>query len=351
MKKILLINNGYPSKMNPQYSTYIKSIYECLVKANIDVELVVLDTNFKSKKEKILKYLEYYKKLFFVDHLKYDSVYIHNYPHSFLPLLFKLNKMKNLTIHWHGTDIVSPTLLGKKLNNLSYRFIPKNCKHMVPSNYFANRVSEELNIDRNIIMVSPSGGIDTNIFKSLKKEEDRHVVTLGFASSMRTDKGIDFVVEFMKQSDEIKAISGKEIKLVCINYGEEKEFYSKELLKLNNVKIIEPLAKSKMLEFYQQINLLLLSTRMAESLALVGLEAMSCGVPVIGTNDFAIKDYVLNGVSGEKFNKGDFNSFFNATVKAIQNIENYQPREIVLKEYAQEYVIKQYKEYFGTVNE
>jgi len=352
MKKILLINNGYPSKSNPQYSTYIKSINECLIKADLEVETLVLDTNFKSKEEKIVKYLEYYKKLFFKDFSQYSSIYIHNYPHSFLPLIFKLNKIKELTIHWHGTDMFSPTSIGEKLNKLAYKFIPKNCKHMAPSNYFANIVSEKLNIERSRILVSPSGGIDTNIFKPVNVKESSQTITLGFASSMRTDKGMDFVLKLMQESDQIKVITGKNIKLLCINYGSEKEYYSYEFSKLKNVKIIEPLAKLNMVGFYQQIDLLLLlSTRMAESLALVGLEAMSCEVPVIGTNDFAIKDYVLNGKSGEKFEKGDFDSFFEAIVKVIQNIDNYQPRDIVLKDYSQDYVINQYKTYFGEKDE
>lgn len=352
MKQILLINNGYPSTTNPQYSTYIKSIYECMVKAGLEVEVLVLDTNFTSKKEKILKYFEYYKKLLFKDLSKYDSVYIHNYPHSFLPLLFKLNKIKELTIHWHGTDIFSPTSIGEKLNTLAYKFIPKNCKHMTPSNYFANMVSKKLNIEKSRIIVSPSGGIDTNIFKPVNIKGSSQTITLGFASSMRTDKGMNFVLELMQKSDKIKTLTGKDIELICINYGLEKEYYTLEFSKLKNVKVIEPLAKPKMVNFYQEIDLLLLlSTRMAESLALVGLEAMSCNVPVVGTNAFAIKDYVLNDISGEKFEKGDFNSFFNAIVKAIQNIESYQPREIVLKDYSQDYVVNQYKNYFGGKNE
>jgi len=353
MQKILLINNGYPSEINPQYSTYIKSIYNCMIKADLEVETLVLDTNFKTKKEKIIKYFAYYKKLFFHDYSKYDAVYIHNYPHSFLPLVFKFSKMKNLTIHWHGTDIFASSKKSEKLNNLSYMFIPKGCKHMVPSDYFAGMVSKKLDLKREDIFVSPSGGIDTSIFKSTEKKVlDKQTIVLGFASSMRTDKGMDFVLRLIQESDKIKKTTDKDIKLICINYGLEKEFYNRELLKLHNVEIIEPLAKFKMVDFYHHIDLLLLlSTRMAESLALVGLEAMSCDVPVIGTNDFAIKDYVINGKSGERFEKSDFDSFYNAVVNAIRNIDNYHPRDIVIQNYSQKKVIEQYQEYFGVKDE
>jgi len=231
-------------------------------------------------------------------------------------------------------------------------FIPKGCKHMTPSDYFADMVSNKLDVKRDEISVSPSGGIDISIFKSTeKKVMDKQMIVLGFASSMRTDKGMDFVLRLMQESDKIKKTTNKDIKLICIDYGLEKEFYSRELLKLYNVEIIEPLAKSKMVDFYQSIDLLLLSTRMAESLALVGLEAMSCDVPVIGTNDFAIKDYVINGKSGERFEKADFDSFYDAVVNAIKNIDNYHPRDIVIQNYSQKKVVEQYKEYFGVKDE
>lgn len=351
MTKILLINNGYPSHSHPQYSTYIKSIYECLIASGFEVELLVLDTNFRSKKEKIIKYFEYYKKLFFHDYSQYKSIYIHNYPHSFLPLIFKLHKMKNLVIHWHGTDIFAPSTTSKYLNALSYLFIPKSTKHMAPSKYFAEMVSQRLLIDKNAMFVSPSGGIDMEVFKSKLKEKEK-VVVLGFASSMRTDKGMDFVLKLIQESETIQKATNKDIKLLCIDYGSEKEYYSTKLSKHNNVKIISPLPKSEMVGFYQQLDLfLLLSTRQAESLALVGLEAMSCNVPVVGTNDFAIKEYVVDGISGEKFEKADFASFQKAVIAAINNLENYSPRDIVLKQYSKEHVVAQYKKYFGVDNE
>lgn len=348
--KILLINNGYPSKTNPQYSTYIKSIYECLHKAGFEVDLLTLDTDFRSKKEKILNYLAYYKKLLFKNYSHYDSVYIHNYPHSFLPLIFKLKKMKNVTIHWHGTDIFAASKANAFLNQLSYLFLPKTAKHMAPSEYFAEMVSQRLKLDKDKIYVSPSGGIDTDMFTPKQKEKTNEIV-LGFASSMRRDKGMDFVLKLMQQSQDIENSTGKSIKLLCIGYGAEKEYFSTKLSKLNNVEILSPLPKSEMVSFYQKIHLLLLSTRMAESLALVGLEAMSCNVPVVGTNDFAIKNYVLNGISGEKFEKGDYESFKNSIVQAIKNIENYHSREIVMKHYSKKHVIEQYQQYFGAKNE
>lgn len=350
MKKILLINNGYPSKTNPQYSTYIRSIYECLIQAGLDVEVLALDTNFTSKKEKIFKYIEYYKKLFLKDYSKYDNVYIHNYPHSFIPLIFKLKKMKKLTIHWHGTDIFASSRIGKVLNTLSYLFLPKFTTHMTPSKYFAGQVSNKLHIDVEEIHISPSGGIDTDIFKP-RTQTERNEIILGFASSMTTEKGMDFVLKLIQNTAKIEQATNKKIKLLCITYGKEREYFSIELSKFDNVSIIPPMPKNKMVDFYQKIDLLLLlSTRMSESLALVGLEAMSCNVPVIGTDDFAIKEYIINGETGEKFEKGNYNEFLNAVVTGINSLPSYTPRNKIINEYSKHSVIEQYKTIMEVTN-
>ncbi|NPA44922.1 MAG: glycosyltransferase family 4 protein [Chlorobi bacterium] len=343
--KILLINNGYPTTKNPQYSTYIQTIQECLQGAALDVELLVLDTNFDSKKGKIIKYLFFYLKLLLHRYKTYDFVYIHNYPYVFIPLMFRFFSMRNIVIHWHGTDIFAPTKNSLWLNRMSYLFIPSKAQHIAPSEYFAGKVSRKLKINKNRIFVSPSGGVDTNLFAPSEKLNSDKVI-LGFASSMKSDKGMDFVLKLVQRTAEVEKLCGKRIEIHCIEYGAEKEYYKNELLKYGNVKVYKPFPKDEMIRFYQGLDVLLLTTRMAESLALVGLEAMSCNVPVVGTDDFAIRDYIINSVSGEKFKKGDYNDFENAVIKAIKNLNKYKPRKIVLEKYSKESVISQYKAYF-----
>jgi len=46
------------------------------------------------------------------------------------------------------------------------------------------------------------------------------------------------------------------------------------------------------IDFYTEIDLLL-SIRMIESLAFVGLEAMSCDVLVVGTDAFSAQEYII----------------------------------------------------------
>lgn len=350
MNKILLINNGYPSRGKPYYSTYIKSIHQCLLKAGFLVDIIVLDTNFKNKLFKLLNYIKYYVKLLFFSHYQdYTYIYIHNYPHCCIPILFNFKSMNKIVIHWHGTDIFPPMKLGRLLAKFSYLFIPKKASHIAPSNFFGSQVAKILQISPESIMVSPSGGVDTDAFRPAKLARDTSKeIVLGYGSSLQADKGIDLVIDILNNTKFIQQETKHKVKLICINYGLEKEQYTKKIVLFENAKIIDPLPKDKMIDFYNRIDILLMpTTRMSESLGLVALEAMSCGIPVVGTDDFAICEYIKNGISGEKFRKGDKKSFLQAIIKAINNLANYQPRSIILKHYSNDQVIHQYSKYFG----
>lgn len=350
MKKILLINNGYPSKTNKQYAAYIKSIKESLEKSGQGVDLLVMYADFSSGKfSKIFAYIKYYLKLLFLnDYKKYDYVYINNYPHSFLPLVFRLKFMKNLIIHWHGADIFAEKLHSKILNKLSYLFIPKSCKHIAPSYYFADAISKTLKIKKENVFVSASGGVDVDIF--IPKKKKKIGFHIGFASHVSKEKGFDL---FAKMIEELNLLEKRfEIKLYFhyISYGIEKEFYDNKFKDNSKVKIHGLYPKENMSDFYAEIDLLLLlSTRLAESLGLVSIEAMSCDVPVVGTDAFAVKEYIIEGQTGERFKMRDYEDMLAAIEKVIKDYDNYKPREFILENYSMKSVTDDYKEYFNVI--
>lgn len=349
MKKILLINNGYPSATNKQYTAYIKSIKESLESSGQSVDLLVMYADFGDGKfSKIVAYLKYYLKLlFFKDYKKYDYVYINNYPHSFLPLMFRLKFMKNLIIHWHGADIFAEKLHSKILNKVSYWLIPKGCKHISPSHYFANAVANTLNLDVKDVFVSASGGVNTDTFIPKKKQKDGFHI--GFASHVSKEKGFDM---FAKMIDEALLLEKRfETKLYFhyISYGAEKEFYDEKFIDNTRVTIHRLYPKDEMPDFYAEIDLLLLSTRLAESLGLVSLEAMSCDVPVVGTDAFAVKEYILEGQTGERFEMRNYDAMIYAIDKVIKNYDIYNSRDFIVQNYSMQSVADGYKEYFDAI--
>lgn len=342
--KILLMNNGYPSDVNPQYSTYIKSIEQCIKSAHVNVDKIVLDTRFKSAIGKLLNYFKFYIRILcFNNYRDYDYIYVNNYPYYFFPLMLRIRSYPNIIIHWHGTEINPPNIKKKILNIFSYQFLPKTHTAIAPSNYFAGQIIKRLGKKKiKNLMVSPSGGVNVELFTPKKSENKGKVLVLGYASSIETSKGIDFVVKLSEELEFINRSSGKKVSISLIEYGAEKQRYSPKLIKNPNVKLCPPFPKDKMYKFYNSIDVLLFPT-MAESLGLVGLEAMACGKPVVGTNDFSLQEYIISGKTGELFELGNYDSFKNAVFKAIERLDGYRPRELILEKYSEVVVINQYK--------
>lgn len=350
MCKILLINNGYPSKSNKQYTAYIKSIKESLESSGQKVDLLVMYADFGDGKfSKIVAYMKYYLKLlFFSGYCKYDFVYINNYPHSFLPLMFRLKFMKNLIIHWHGADIFAEKIHSKTLNKISYLFIPKTCKHIAPSHYFAISVAKTLDVKEDDVFVSASGGVNTEIFIPKKKQKDGFHV--GFASHVSQEKGFDMLAKMIDEAELLEQRFNIKLYFHYISYGAEKKFYDEKFKDNEKVKIHGLYPKDSMSDFYSEIDLLLLlSTRLAESLGLVSLEAMSCDVPVVGTDAFAVKEYILEGQTGERFEMRNYDEMLNAIEKVTKNYATYKPRDFIVQNYSMQSVADGYKEYFDAI--
>lgn len=348
MKRILLINNGYPSKTHPNYVTYIAGIEDCLKDAGLSVDLLVLNSNFRSKFMKYVRFFNYYVRLFFFFRYKsYDYVYINNFPYSFLPLIVHFPFMKNIIIHWHGDDINAGTKKSGWLNRLSYVFVRRDVIHVAPSKFFASEASTRLGVPLEEILVSPAGGVDTEVF--LRRDEKRRrpgVIRLGFASALIPTKGIELVIDLLKQAPAIATETGSAIEFHFIDYGALKARYTPQLERLPGVVKHSPYPISDMVNFYNEIDILLFPTQ-RESLGLVALEAMACEAPVVCPDDFAFREMVVEGVSGERFIPGDAAAFRRAVTHCILNIHRYDPRTLAVEHYSKQHVTKDYATWFA----
>lgn len=354
MRNLLFINNGYPTHANPNHSTYAKTIANCIEQSGCELDLLVVKFNKKiSPFYKLVKYFIYWIKLFVVNLNKYDKVYVNHAPFAwpiFWNFTFRKNKNK-LYIHWHGDDAVNNTRFLKVTRDI-VKNATKECFHIAPSMYFKKLLVDELGLNTDKIVVSPSGGVDVSVFKA----ETRPLgvtINLGFASGMSVGKGADLIMALVDNVENIETQINRKIIFKIIDYGSDILKYHNKLDKHKHVILIPTMSKSQMPDYYSQIDILIMgSRRKSESLGLVVLEAMSCGKPVVTFNDFAFPEFVKSGISGEMVDFSDnfdknVESFMDAIVKIYNNYSAYNPREIVEKRYSKEYVIEQYKEMFG----
>lgn len=92
---------------------------------------------------------------------------------------------------------------------------------------------------------------------------------------------------------------------------------------------IPMLSQEKLRNYYDSLDYFVFpSRRVGESLGLVGLEAMACGTPVIGSDFAALKDYIVDGYNGFKFDVGSANSLSLVIQRRILSSTNTDYRSL-----------------------
>ncbi|WP_437371608.1 glycosyltransferase family 4 protein [Maribacter litoralis] len=308
--KIFLVSNMYPSSTDPDYGIFVKNFKENFESLH---GVSFVESVIKGRANGLLnKFFSYSSLMLSVikNYLNgnYDIIYIHFISHTapafFLPLLFFPNK-KPIIVNVHGADVI-------KYNKGLYKFfngflLKKSSLLVTPSNYFKQICINEFSfLPEDSIFVNPSGGIDSLKFSpKFSSKKDYKVVSLGFISRIEEDKGWkDFI-------DVIQFLLKKEYKVQALMAGTGSQVNElKKMIKVNNLKQIVDykglVSHDKLIEIYQELDLFIFSSnRISESLGLVGLEAMACGIPVIAYDMAGPKTYIINKSNGYLVNPGD----------------------------------------------
>lgn len=244
---------------------------------------------------------------------KSDFVYVH-FPNQTTPLLRLLSAVakRRVVVNYHGEDLLyQPHGLAGVLGRMTDRYVARHASAVVvPSAYFKGIVAGR-GIPVHRIVVSPSGGINSQLFHSLKDCKDGGF-TIGYVGRFDQGKGAwDYVKAFEKVTASMPARG------VMIGYGEDFPAISDHVQSHQlDIQLIPGLAQSELPRMYASMNLFLFpTTRQAESLGLTGIEAMACGTPVVGSDIGGIPSYLHDGVNGYLAAPGGSDSFANAVLR------------------------------------
>ena len=119
---------------------------------------------------------------------------------------------------------------------------------------------------------------------------------MGYVGRLEQDKG---VWEALYSCEKLK--DKWAVQLTIIGYGscyDELQRYINSHQLSDCVRIIPGVPQKALGAFYRNMDLFLFSSRTGESLGLTGIEAMACGVPVIGSNIGGIATYVRDKENG-----------------------------------------------------
>ncbi|WP_312473462.1 glycosyltransferase family 4 protein [Neobacillus sp.] len=315
--KILLISNMYPDKEYPNYGIFVKNTEEILKSEGWTVDKAVL---YKShnKASKLFSYIFYYLKIITKGIMGgYDAIYVHYASHNAFPLIIlkKLKRNCKIFTNVHGSDVVPEVKSQEKYQPYVKKLLHLSTIIITPSNYYKKLVAEKYQVKDTKIKVFPSGGVNKNIFH--KKEDRLNVFAdmnlsadykyLGFVGRLDVGKGWEIVLSAVKKMKELGQFEGW--KLIVVGKGSQQKDYEAMVAECNlqnDIVYFPLLPQEKLSQIYNCLEVFCFpTTRKGESLGLVGLEAMACGVPVIGSKIGGLLDYIQDGENGFLFDVGN----------------------------------------------
>lgn len=343
--KFFLISNMYPSKTDSLFGVFVKNFKLLFEKNGIVFSAVSVIKGKRSNKiSKLFTYLIYYSSIIYNYIFKqYDLIYVHYLSHN-APILNLLlvNKKKPLVINVHGSDVLDS--IGRKIDNLNVRVLKKTDLVVVPSEYFKDIVLANYPfLKPQHIFISPSAGVDNSVFYPIINTNNP-IPILGMISRIDAGKGWE---DFLSALSLLKK---RKIKFKAIIAGqglEEKAMLKmiKELDLSEDVEFLGLVKQNELVNLYNKIDVMVFPTRSSESLGLVGVEAMSCKTPVIGSNIAGLKTYIINNVNGMLFEPGNVNELTSCieTYLSFSSDEKEKMKSAALEtsqEYESEFVTK-----------
>jgi N-acetyl-alpha-D-glucosaminyl L-malate synthase BshA len=288
----------------------------------------------------------------------YDLELIHAHyavPHAASAYLAKQildgYRVKTITT-LHGTDI---TLVGsdRSFHRVIKFTIEKSDGVTAVSNYLKQRTVAEFDIRREIRVIY--NFIDTRRSAPERDECSRETYApkgekiLMHASNFRPVKRVGDVVRiFAKLQDRVPA------KLILIGDGPERIFIQQLVKELQLGDRVYFLGEQDYLEpLFFCADLFLLPSEQ-ESFGLTALEAMACGVPVIGARTGGLPEVIAHGETGFLFPIGEINSMADHAVELLKDAEKHElfrrrARKRAAECFNTDQIIPQYENYYEEV--
>ena len=162
-----------------------------------------------------------------------------------------------------------------------YYLVPSG---IVQKSLYYNKVSP------NQILKVPYG-VDTLKFSNSKRKIGGKIKLL-FVGQVTTRKGIDTLLDAVSNFE-----SSSTVELIVAGAYDKNSSWYRKYEKLKNVKFLGFVTRDLISELYKSCHVFVLPS-LAEGLALVGLEAMASGLPIICSEYSGVNDLVINRHNG-----------------------------------------------------
>ncbi len=287
-----------------------------------------------------------------------DIVHAHYaIPHSISAFLANqairnVSKRFKVVTTLHGTDI---TLVGleRSLKPFVRLSIEQSNAVTAVSEYLRKQTYENLSIDTPIDVIP--NFIDPNVYSKVPCEKVRNTLgtncqnVLIHVSNFRPVKRVLDTIYILKKVRETV-----EARLVLIGDGPDRtkaERLCRELGLENHILFLGK--QSALPELLSSANVFLLPSG-EESFGLSALEAMSCEVPVVGSNIGGISEVVTHGYNGYLAPLGDIDAMANYVITLLSNKETFNTfsqnaRRAAIENFHIDSIVQKYEDVYNRV--
>ena len=154
-------------------------------------------------------------------------------------------------------------------------------------------------------------GVNIDNFKVKIRNEVNKRLKLVFVGQVTCRKGIHHILNAINQFDS------DQIEIAIAGAYDQNEIWYKENCRKENVKFLGFVTRDKIVELYNSADVFVLPS-LAEGMALVGLEALACGLPVVCSKYAGIDDIIeekKNGFICDVFEENSLIDIFNWCIK------------------------------------
>jgi glycosyltransferase involved in cell wall biosynthesis len=331
-EKVLIVSNMYPSKQYKSFGIFIKNQVEALKSKGFSIDIVAVKNASTGKVSALLKYSKWFLSAFLTLILKgkqYQVVHTHYvFPSGLIGLLFKKIFNTKLIVTAHGGDIDKMARKHKVIFNLTKKILHTSDTVIAVGEELKDTIISDFGIPSENIKVL-NMGVNRDIFRKTDKQETKeHLKIKGDSTSILyvgnviKQKGLE---ELITAFDKLVSNSDEKFKLFLIGSEKDttfKQHLQDEILKRNlqgNVTFLGVLPQDEIANWMSACDIFVLPSHI-EGFGLVALEAMSCGIPVVGTNVGGLK-YLLKDDSGIIVEAHNSNSLYSGIKQIVENEE------------------------------
>jgi N-acetyl-alpha-D-glucosaminyl L-malate synthase BshA len=289
---------------------------------------------------------------------KLDLIHVHYaVPHAICAILAKQMLQNNLKIitTLHGTDI---TVLGYDPS------LKDIIKFGIENSDFVTAVSDDLVRQTRELLTTKKeietvyNFIDERVYTKRDVEElkkhykisDDEKVLIHISNFRPVKRVSDVVRSFALIAEQVKS------KLLLIGNGPELTIARQLVRELDIEEKVLFLGNQKHIAELLSMSDLMLLLSEKESFGLVALEAMACGVPVIGTNAGGMPEVIINGATGYICEIGDNKCVAEKAIELLTDISSYEAfstraMEHVKSVFHSEIIVSKYEKLYQQVLE